>query len=313
MLLVALSLTDFLAWAESPRGLGQSALGAWVVALWLAVSPVVLALKVGNLRRRGARSWPLVIAAWAIIAIGAVAQWEAGRSWPEILLRPVTLALMLVITGPDGFRSFAKAVRGVLRPPLRIALWALDSSRSPYRKKLSGVIVLAGYLSWVAGRFFDAAFADVTAYFTSISTSDDVWSCFYVPPKLSSQVGTPLWLHVAFSATLLVLVLWAFGLLVATRVLLCLYLGVVVVWNACQAARLGGVSAYTASFSGVDDVWQHIYLPPKLSGQVGTPPWLHVAFPATLLILVLMVFLQLCLWVLSRFVEQAGSRNTEWR
>ncbi|YCK39991.1 hypothetical protein ACNF49_39775 [Actinomadura sp. ATCC 39365] len=73
------------------------------------------------------------------------------------------------------------------------------------------------------------------------------------------------------------------------------------------------MTAYFTSISTSDDVWSCFYVPPKLSSQVGTPPWLHVAFPATLLILVLMVFLQLCLWVLSRFVEQAGSRNSEWR
>ncbi len=308
VLLVAFSLTDFVAWAESPQGLGQPG-QAWVVALGLAVSPVVLALKVGDGWRRDRlwrrRPWGAFVAAWMIIVIGAVAQWEVGRLWPEILLRPVTLAIMLVIIGPESMRRhLVTVIRRVLAAPIWIMGWALDTSDSPYRKKLSGVIVLAGYLSWVAGRFFDAAFADLTGYFTSMSTSNDVWSCIYLPPKLSSQVGTPLWLHVAFSATLLVLVLWAFGLLVATRVLLCVYVGVVVVWNACQAARLGGVRAYTASISDIDDIWQRIYLPPKLSSEMGTPLWLHIAFSATLLFVVLVVFLQVGGWILIQFVKQ---------
>ncbi|MFC7387162.1 hypothetical protein [Sphaerisporangium rhizosphaerae] len=310
VLLVAPSFTDFVAWAASPQGLGQPAWGAWVVALGLTVFPVVLVLRVGDgwrgdhLWRR--RPWGAFVAAWVIIIIGAVVQWEAGRPWSEILIRPVTLAIMFVTAGPETVRrSVVNTIRRVLQAPLVIMAWVLDTSRSPYRKKLSGVIVLAGYMSWVAGRFFDAAFADLSAYFTSMSTINDVWSCIYLPPQLSSQMGTPLWLHVAFSVTLLILLLWALGLLVAARVLLCVYVGVVVVWNACQAARLGGVRAYTASIADIDDIWQRIYLPPQLSSQMGTPLWLHVAFSATLLFAVLVVFLQL-VWLLlvPSFMEQ---------
>lgn len=100
VLLVALPLADLLVWGESPQGLGQPGFPAWVAALWLAVSPVVLALQAGRLWRRGYGARRLLIAAWVLIAMAALAQWDIGRPWPELLLRPVTLALMLVMLRP---------------------------------------------------------------------------------------------------------------------------------------------------------------------------------------------------------------------
>ncbi|WP_329428675.1 hypothetical protein OG339_04765 [Streptosporangium sp. NBC_01495] len=55
--------TDLLAWAESPQGLGQLAFWAWLVALWLTLSPVVLALQAGVDWKRGYSVRRILIAA----------------------------------------------------------------------------------------------------------------------------------------------------------------------------------------------------------------------------------------------------------
>ncbi|MEV0199926.1 hypothetical protein [Nonomuraea sp. NPDC050691] len=83
----------------------------------------------------------------------------------------------------------------------------MSNSRRSLRKRVAAIILLAGYASWVSGRIFDAAFADLTVYFMSLATSNDVWSIIYLPPKPSGPAGTPLWLHVPFAGMPLVIVL----------------------------------------------------------------------------------------------------------
>ncbi|GAA3158511.1 hypothetical protein [Nonomuraea roseoviolacea] len=213
---------------------------------------------------------------------------ENRRGSPAIATQVLTIAIAVV----EGLVVLlARTIRWVLLLPLLVLRWLLDSEHlgTRYRQRLSGLILLAGYMSWVVGKFFDAAFADLTVYLQAMATSNDVWSIIYLPPKLSRQAGTPLWLHIAFSATLIVLVLWAFGTRRGALVLLLVYAAVVVLWNAAQAARTGGARAYVESISTMDDVYQRIYLPPKLSGHQGTPLWLHIAFSATLVVLALMM------------------------
>ncbi|WP_329081293.1 MULTISPECIES: hypothetical protein [unclassified Streptosporangium] len=100
VLMVWLSLTGLLAWAKSPQGLDQSGFWAWLVALWLTVSPVVLALQAGVDWKRGYSARPILIAAWALIALSTVIQWDADSSWFEIISRPIVLAIMLLMLRP---------------------------------------------------------------------------------------------------------------------------------------------------------------------------------------------------------------------
>ncbi|MEV6867460.1 hypothetical protein AB0M44_41525 [Streptosporangium subroseum] len=100
VLMVWLSLTDLLAWAESPRGLGYSGFWAWLVALWLTLSPVVLALQAGLDWQRGYSARRILIAAWGLIALATVIHWGAGGSWFEIISRPIVLAIMLLMLRP---------------------------------------------------------------------------------------------------------------------------------------------------------------------------------------------------------------------
>ncbi|MDP9848139.1 hypothetical protein [Streptosporangium lutulentum] len=100
VLMVWLSLTDLLAWAESPQGIGQSAFWAWLVALWLTLSPIALALQAGLDWRRGYSARRILIAAWGLIALSTIIQWEAGGSPFEIISRPIVLAIMLLMLRP---------------------------------------------------------------------------------------------------------------------------------------------------------------------------------------------------------------------
>jgi hypothetical protein len=97
--MVWLSFPDLLVRAQSPHGLGQSAFWAWVVALWLSVGPVVLALAVAQDWHRGYRARREIIAACAVVAIATMAQWEVSEAW-EIIARPIVLAVMLWILRP---------------------------------------------------------------------------------------------------------------------------------------------------------------------------------------------------------------------
>ncbi|GAA2986328.1 hypothetical protein [Streptosporangium longisporum] len=100
VLMVWLSLTDLLVWTQSPQGLDQSGFWAWLVPLWLTLSPVVLALQAGVDGRRGHSARRILIAAWALIALSTVIQWDAGSSWFEIISRPIVLAIMLLMLRP---------------------------------------------------------------------------------------------------------------------------------------------------------------------------------------------------------------------
>ncbi|MER5321679.1 hypothetical protein [Streptosporangium roseum] len=99
VLVAALPFSDLLAWAGSSQGLGQSGFWAWLVALWLAASPFVLALAAGESWRRGHRARDLVIIAWVLIALAAIARWESA-SWAELVVRSVALAITLVMVRP---------------------------------------------------------------------------------------------------------------------------------------------------------------------------------------------------------------------
>ncbi|MEU4833892.1 hypothetical protein [Streptosporangium sp. NPDC023615] len=100
VLMVWLSLTDLLAWAQSPQGLDQSGFWAWLVPLWLTLSPAVLALQAGVDWRRGHSARRILIAVWALIALSTVIQWDAGSSWFEIISRPIVLATMPLMLRP---------------------------------------------------------------------------------------------------------------------------------------------------------------------------------------------------------------------
>ncbi|MET9340306.1 hypothetical protein [Nonomuraea sp. NPDC003804] len=100
VIVIALPFEDLVALASSPQGLGQGAFWAWVVALWLAASPVALALSAAQSWRRGYRARRLLAATWTLIALAAVVHWDAGGSWAELLARPAALALMLWMMRP---------------------------------------------------------------------------------------------------------------------------------------------------------------------------------------------------------------------
>ncbi|MEU6717867.1 hypothetical protein ABZ897_40915 [Nonomuraea sp. NPDC046802] len=76
---------------------------AWVVALWLSVGPAGLALAVVGYWHLGSRTGWELVAAWGLLALSTVAQWEVS-GWQELVGRPIVLAMMLWI-GADQVRE----------------------------------------------------------------------------------------------------------------------------------------------------------------------------------------------------------------
>ncbi|GGL57120.1 hypothetical protein [Planomonospora parontospora] len=112
-LMAGLPLPGLRAWAVSPHGLGETGVWGWVAVLWLAVTPVVLALATGEAWRRGWRARDLIILAGLVIALDAIVRGDDGTVWKLSILRCVVLAIMLLMLRPlDGLSDGASTREG---------------------------------------------------------------------------------------------------------------------------------------------------------------------------------------------------------